>query len=506
MGKRFWSAVLCLCFLLVLVSSGRRSQQWDGTETDDRAYTRIIMTYQYMEHSNLNHIEEIVEEVNEISRKEIGVEIELKFAEALDSFTDYPVWLSKGERIDLMLLNYQNIRSYLDRDMLLPLSGLLEGYGTEIEAISRAERNLYGGATIDGEVYGCEIHNYSYGSGGGLWVSRDVLAEISFPYEKEHVYSMDELDILFARLKQRYPDCYPLGQITAGNAFSTMNYFNQVPLGIGGDTVSGVLGEDGQLCDLYETDAYYEFLRYMREWYLKGYIYPEAAYTSAPGIELLREGILMSFPSGSMPGMVSDDYLPNAVCLRTTAVTYGNDSSNTGIFWTIPSTAGEPEAAMKFLNLMYSDARIVNLLRYGIEGKDYVLVDREEGVIAYVQDAGAERYINDLGVYGNMTLAYWPQGSDKRKEQEEYARSAVQIGQEYEGFYFDTSAVELYTARVQEVIRRYLPVLESGSIPLEVNYEQFVGALREAGIDEIIAEKQRQLDAWLAQKRQGGGA
>lgn len=127
MGKRVWGAALCVCLLLLLVLAcpGRRVRTGEGEGTEGKAgsgdFTRIVMTYQYLEYSNLDHIEEIIAAVNEISRSEIGVEVELKFVEALDSFTDYPVWLSKGERIDLMLLNYQNIRYYVDRDMLLPM-------------------------------------------------------------------------------------------------------------------------------------------------------------------------------------------------------------------------------------------------------------------------------------------------------------------------------------------------------------------------------------------------
>ena len=36
--------------------------------------------------------------------------------------------------------------------------------------------------------------------------------------------------------------------------------------------------------------------------------------------------------------------------------------------WVIPVTARQPEAAMKFMNLMYTNADVVNLLNYGIEG------------------------------------------------------------------------------------------------------------------------------------------
>ena len=39
--------------------------------------------------------------------------------------------------------------------------------------------------------------------------------------------------------------------------------------------------------------------------------------------------------------------------------------------WSIPYAAAEPEAAMKFLNLMYSDPAVSDLLNYGIEGTHY---------------------------------------------------------------------------------------------------------------------------------------
>lgn len=42
------------------------------------------------------------------------------------------------------------------------------------------------------------------------------------------------------------------------------------------------------------------------------------------------------------------------------------------VSWMISSTTDVPEAAMKFLNLTYTDADVINLLIYGIEGRDYV--------------------------------------------------------------------------------------------------------------------------------------
>lgn len=499
MRKRGWKVLACALLLALLFAGADRAMTGEKEQTKGGDCRRIVMTYQYMNDEDMQHMEEIVDAVNEISRDEIGVEVELLPVDALDSFADYPVWLGRGDVIDLMLINYQNIMYYVDRGMLLPLNGLLDCCGAGIEELNSSQQNLYSGATADGNVYGVNICSYGFASGGGLWMSGQLLEEASFFYEREHIYSMEELDVLFARLKERYPDCYPLGQITADMTFSSFAYYNGTSEALGGGVMSGVMGEDGALCDLYESEEYYEFLSCMRSWYLKGYIYPESAYTDVRMAQLLQEGIILSHPLSSQPGVVSKEEIPDAVCLLTSAITYG-PGSRTGIFWTIPETSREPEAAMEFLNLMYTDERIVNLFQLGIEGKDYVFTDEARGIVDYPKDTPQqERYRCPLGVYGNMTLKYCFSWEDFREERKEYASLARPLGTEYEGFYFDESEVAAQEARVQEVLNSYLPALESGSIPLAVNYEQFVSALKEAGIDEIIAEKQRQLDAWLAE-------
>ena len=51
------------------------------------------------------------------------------------------------------------------------------------------------------------------------------------------------------------------------------------------------------------------------------------------------------------------------------------------VSWMIASTTDVPEAALKFLNLTYTDKDIVNLLIYGIEGRDYIMND--DGTVSY---------------------------------------------------------------------------------------------------------------------------
>ena len=59
---------------------------------------------------------------------------------------------------------------------------------------------------------------------------------------------------------------------------------------------------------------------------------------------------------------------------------------------------------------------------------------------------------------------------------------------------------ETKIAALASVYQQYAPALETGSVDVEQYYDEFIAAMKAAGIDDIIAEKQEQLDADLAGK------
>ena len=68
------------------------------------------------------------------------------------------------------------------------------------------------------------------------------------------------------------------------------------------------------------------------------------------------------------------------------------------------------------------------------------------------------------------------------------------------GFTFDNTSVASQIAAVENVKSEYLTLMNWGMLDPETELPKFIEKLKEAGIDEIIAEKQRQLDEWLASK------
>lgn len=501
-------ACACGCMILICMTAcaaketpANGQNETVQTKGTDLQTEHIVVTYQTLESSILDDLDEVLAAINEITVPEIGVEVELKTVDAVDAFTQYPLWIGNGETIDLMMLNYQDVTTYVKREMLIPIDGLLAAYASDICNIIENEYHLGSGSVVNGETYGISTYGYQ-GNGGGIWFAEETLERAGIVYEKQHVYTYEELSDIFAALKKKNPDVYPLGQITSNGTGSTYSYYFHGVETLGSSWESGVIMESESTVveNFYATEEYYRFLYYMREWYEKGYIYPEAAITDYDIAELYQSGLILGWPLSSQPGIVSAYMGEDAVCLQTSPVYIEPQSARSG-FWTIPVTSENPEAAMKFLNMMYRDDRIANLLTYGIEGKHYVVTDEENGTIALPDGETMDTvgFYNALGLYGDMHRIYWRGTAEGREKRIEYEQEAIQKPTENVGFVYSSSAVETELNAVQEVLDKYIPVLESGCVDLDKYYPQFLEELSAAGMERIVADKQGQYDVWRAQ-------
>jgi putative aldouronate transport system substrate-binding protein len=151
---------------------------------------------------------------------------------------------------------------------------------------------------------------------------------------------------------------------------------------------------------------------------------------------------------------------------------------------------------MQLMNLLYTDQGLVNLIDYGIEGAHYV--KNSDGTITYPPGVTADTTPYGLGMnwqMGNAFLSYVWEGNplDIWKQVKEYNDSAEQSPAM--GFNFDNAAVITEVAACNAVINQYGVNLFSGSVDVSV-LDEFNARLKQAGIDKIIAEKQKAFDAW----------
>ena len=174
------------------------------------------------------------------------------------------------------------------------------------------------------------------------------------------------------------------------------------------------------------------------------------------------------------------------------------------IGFAISPTSEHPEAAMKFLNEMYTNPDVVNLLDWGIEGVHYEKQD--DGTIDFPEgvDANTTTYgLNMDWFFGNQFLSYiWGKGRDTTIYSRLEENNKNSEFSPVMGFSFDSTAVSSEVAAITNVINQYLPGLSCGSLNPDTEMDAFLEALDDAGMQTVIEEKQKQLDAWKAENQQ----
>ena len=243
-----------------------------------------------------------------------------------------------------------------------------------------------------------------------------------------------------------------------------------------------------------------------RNWYQNGISMKDAATTTSAAAELMSSGnyfcyiAAYSYPEADTAASLEAQCGGFDLGAKIIGDAYLQTGDINGLTWMVASTTDVPEAATKFLNLTFTDKDIVNLLIYGIEGRDYV--KDANGIVSYPEgeDASTVPYTAQLscGTLGNFFNMYVLAGTDPASLEWELEQNKVAKTSPAMGFTFDSSNVKTQYTAVLNVIEQYLPGLLCGSLDPETEITNFVNALNDAGYQDILVEKQAQLDAWSA--------
>lgn len=216
----------------------------------------------------------------------------------------------------------------------------------------------------------------------------------------------------------------------------------------------------------------------------------------------MKGGNLFCYFNANKPGIKTQE--ENSCGLDLTFVqvldTFTQTSNNWQ--WTIPENCEYPEKAMQFINELYTDPDIINLLCYGIDGEHYV--ENEDGTITYPEgvDATTVGYNMAPNVWavGNEFLAkVWDTNDpDVWEQTQEWNKSGI-VSKAY-GFFYDNINVTTEMAAVQSVYDEYRMSLECGVLDPETALPEMNEKMYAAGLQNIIDEKQAQLDKWLESK------
>ncbi|NIK70392.1 MULTISPECIES: ABC transporter substrate-binding protein [unclassified Paenibacillus] len=430
--------------------------------------------------------------INKITEQKIQARVHFMPISGGEWVQQTNLMLTSNEKLDLMFVSGALYNSMVTKEQLVPLDELLDKDG---EGIKSAVGDYLNAAKVNNKIYAIPTVR-DMASDYGITMRKDLVDKYNI--DTGAVKTLDDLGNVLKTIKDG-EGFAPLIPSSPGQTYLD-NYLFYDRLG---DGIGVLPGYDNGLkvVNLYETQEYKELLTRLRDWYQQGYIMKDSATTKTTPWELIKSNKGFAYFAGMKPGFAEQESqaagtpLVGVELLPAVAMT----STVTGAMWGVPVNTKLEDKAVQFLNLMYSDKDIVNLLDWGIEGTHYVKSQGEENVIEYPSgvDATTTGYNMPLGwMFGNQFLSYVMKGNDPTvwAKTEEFNKAAKRS--KALGFGFDPTPVKTEYAAVSNVITQYEMPLETGSVDPEKVLPEFISKLKAAGIDKIIAEKQKQLDAW----------
>lgn len=448
-------------------------------------------------------IQMVEDGINEITVPEDNVRVNFEPILMSNYANQIGMMMAGGDQLDVITIFGTSYASMTSKNQLMNLDPYMDTYGQDIKEVLGEE--FLKSMTTNGSVYGFPTNN---GKAAVLNVilRTDVIEENNISLDglyqaatfEEYCEVLDELTNIFEQMAAAEPDMYCL----AGGSNSLMSTTHIPELDNLTDGYGVLMNNELTVVNYYESEEYATLLNYAHDWYQNGYVMQDAATTTEAQNTYIASGVAMGGFIAGEEGQA--EQITNATGVDVTCVKimepYISTGAVNGFGFGVAATSQNPEASMLFLDQMYTNADVVNLLDWGVEGVHYVVND--DGTIDYPEgvDSTTTTYgMNQDWLFGNQFLSYiFGEGRDITVYDRLEANNKNSEFSPAMGFSYDSTNVRNELTEVQNVHDEYAPGLETGTTDPETELPKFIEALKAAGIDKIISEKQSQLDAWLA--------
>lgn len=452
----------------------------------------------YMGDSSATGNDEVFEAVNEYTKEKLGFGVELNPLDNSSYEQKIKVIMSGGEDYDISWTsnwrnNYaQNVSNgaYMELDDLLKKTPDLYNSMSE---------GLWEGAKINGKIYGVPCQQI---------MARSTGAYIPTAYA-------DKFDELVGTEKvSKYSDLTPyvewLGSENPGQAWIQL-YWQDNAYMYDIEPVLGVkipgavrLNTDGEIkvFNQFETDEWMDCITTMYNWRKSGAtLQGKSNQTKSTYTPVERPMDISTYtPNGAADRTASMKFDTSARQLSDAYLTTGGITST---LQAINVNSKNAENAMKLLELVNTDSKMINLLAYGIEGVHYEKVT-DNTVHRYTTDEanakGLSKYSVEAWCFGNVFNGYLTEGNPedtwaKTKEINDTAKWSSILG-----FSADMEPIKTEMNNCNSIVTEYMDKMNEGLADPVATNNEMLEKLKTAGVDKIIAELQRQIDEWVKTK------
>lgn len=443
-----------------------------------------------------NNVENVEAALNEITLEKINCTVDITPIFIGDLSTTTSMAIAGDEKMDIVAVGLtQALGSMVPDGLLLELDDLIAERGADVAAVTA---NVAAAQKVNGVTYA--VSGYPYAAFGSGFAYNKTLAE-QYGIDMHDGMTMDELSEVGEILKEN-----GVYLTTFGNS-STLNYKFAYPLDAFGDNAiyGGILDPVNSTTveNVYDSENLRNYFKSVKAWFEAGYL---------PGDQLTDTTTTQEYFSQQKIFGTYTSYTPNQIAVwlnpnfeaGIVQVSDAMISTSSAIEFMlgISSNCERPDKAMDLINLIYADEEVCNLLQYGIEGTDYVAVEGTENVITYDGSANEDHnsYYTAFSHFGDPLKQKAVAPLDDSYYDELIAFDSNAKKSLSFGYSFDASDYSAEAGAISAVLQEKLPMLNAGMVEdVDAAVDELVKALEDAGINDVIAANQQQLDAYLAQ-------
>ncbi len=428
---------------------------------------------------------------------DLNCTLKLNCMDWVNYYGKMPAKIASGESFDICFTSswindyYSHYTAFWNLDEALPL------YAPKTKAM--LGEDFLNGAKINGKLYAIP-NNGKKGEQYGLIVREDIVKKYKMDLSK--VRTLEDMRPFFTTIKKQEPDIAPLLGNSSESGLTLLPYQSILPY----EYLPGAVKRDSldyKVINQYTSEEMIAYYRLMRKYYLEGLVKERSPfYTwdySWDYEDEYMEGKFFAAVETLDPErlqVLERIYGYKYISVPLTKP-YMQTENSTSSMHAISKTSKYPERALMLLEQVNIDPQLNNLINFGIEGLHYEIVGKN-GTIKIIRGTeNEEAYNPGIGwVFPNRLLNHLYVFEDLNIWKKVQAFNNQMIPSRLLGFNFDSSPVADEVEACKHVFNNYGPRLEAGVIDPDIYVPIMQKEFKEAGVEKIIAEMQRQLDEW----------
>jgi putative aldouronate transport system substrate-binding protein len=490
--KRFRVLTKFLLFMLsaVLVLAGCSKESSSGKQEDSGKGEPYEVSMAYITFTKIDDLPLVQEEINKIAKEKINATIKLVPINGANYQQQTNLMLTGNEKLDLLVTSsFFGYNTQAAKGQLVALDDLLKSNGKDILEV--LPEHLLEGNKVNGEIFGIPSMR-DWGSYYGYIMRKDIVEKYNI--DLSQVKTFTDLDAVFKIVKENEPTLTPIVNTGQGSTVTTVLAGGKFD--VLGDSLGAVSFKTEKMVNMFEEPEYVNAVELARKWFQAGYVLKDSATSQEAAANIVKAGKGFGYFSHMKPGFeVQEKGITGheMVSVKLSDV-YSYTDAATGFNLSIARNSQNPEKAMEVINLLYTDKDVMNLLSNGIEGKHYEV--KPEGVISLPEGVTESNYVFGQWQIGNNFLTYPWEGNDSDYWEQMKQHNDSAIFSPAFGFTFNPDPVKTEVAAAMNVLNQYRVGIETGTLDPDKSLPEFNKKLKDAGLEKIIAEKQKQYDEW----------